>query len=69
MNKLFLSLAILSTSLTAFAHEPSDKDCCKSAKAPCCGEKCCKAGDECCKPHAHKACPKECKETPAAPKG
>ena len=69
MNKLFLSLAILATSLCAATPATADKDCCKGTKANCCSEKCCKTGDNCCKGPGHKACSKECKDVPAAPKG
>ena len=68
MNKLFLSLAVLSMPLFAATPAGADKDCCKAGKTPCCSEKCCKAGAECCKGSEHKGCSKECKDAPAAPK-
>ena len=65
MNKLFLLLALVSTSMIAVAGTPEHKDCCKPGKALCCGETCCKAADNCCKGVEHKACKMECKELPA----
>lgn len=65
MNKLFLSLALISCSLGA--SEPQ-KHCCQPAKADCCKETCCKAADHCCKGPDAKGCKVDCKEIPA-PKG
>jgi len=63
MTKLFLSLALLSVSLSAAQAVAPKKPCCKSATgaALCCPDTCCNAAAGCCKADCGKPCPSTCK--------
>jgi len=63
MTKLFLSLAMLSVSLSAAQATAPKKACCHPATGQglCCPDTCCKVADGCCKADCAKACPATCK--------
>ena len=68
MNRLLVSLALVSTGLFAMAPAARHTDCCKMGKVPCCSEECCKMSDHCCKGLDHKDCAKDCAAAKPAPK-
>ena len=63
MTKLFLTLAMLSVSLSAAQTVAPKKACCQPATGQglCCPDTCCKVADGCCKADCAKPCPATCK--------